>query len=145
MKKTLMLILFAVSGFLKIHAASITFINLTPCTFTFYSGVGTIPNQANPGQPYYFTFGNEIIGPGTTAYASPNMLPGFSTSAPPSLYSTGTYQVTKAIGPSGESFPIGIAPYALFISTTPPACNNSSNYTVSWNVNSSGNVVVLIS
>ena len=132
MKKiSLFFALFLVLGLGKSFAGYLNIINMTPCSFQFYSGIGSITNSSGTFQ---FTFGPGNIPPGTTSYPNVTMLPGFS---PAGLSGTGCAEITKVNGPGGAAFPIGkMAPYTAYTSSNNPACYGGSNYTMTWNTGS---------
>lgn len=141
-KISLFFALFILLGLSKSFAGSLNFINLTPCSFDFYSGVGSITNSSGT---FSFSFGPFTINPGNTPYPSVTSLPGFNSYGVPA---TGAVcaEITKVIGPGSASFPIGkVAPYNNYTSTNNPTCNSGNNYTMTWNIGSNGcDAVILI-
>ncbi|PSK90756.1 hypothetical protein [Taibaiella chishuiensis] len=149
MKKTsLCLALFLLAACSSTFAGFLNIVNLTPCTFEFYSGYGSIPNPASPGTPYTFGFNGIIVPQGTSYYADPSYLPQLSTDAPQNLWSTGCVVSSKVLGPGpgyNAFFISKNAPNTFFVSTNTPTCNGGNNFTMNWN--QSGNncdAVILI-
>ncbi len=143
------LALFLLAGLGKTFAGYLQFINLTGCSFDFYGGYGTISDPSTtPPTIYGFNFGPMTLGPGTTMYTNPTMIPGFAGGGPASLWATGCAEVIKVIGPGSVTFPIGkTAPITTFTSSNNPPCYTgpSGNYTMNWNTGSNNcDAVILI-
>ncbi len=146
MKKiSLLFLLFLCVTIGKTFAGSFTIMNLTPCTFEFYSGLGHIVDPVT-GATYYFGFDPITANTGTNTYQNPTLLPGFNTNAPANLQASGCVEAIKVIGPAGTSiFLTGTAPFNSFISTNNPACNNGNNYAITWTTGGNGcDVAILI-
>lgn len=147
MKKTsIFLALFLLAGLGKSFAGYLKIINMTPCSFQFYSGYGTVTDPSTtPPTVYGFSFGPMTVGSmATVNYANPTLIPGYSGPAAP-LGATGCAEVVKVNGP-GTGFPIGkTPPINSYSSTNNPSCNGGNNYTMGWNPSSSGcDAVILI-
>ena len=144
-KVSLFLSLFVLLGIGKASAGYLNVINMIPCQFTFYSGIGTITDPVT-SIVYDFSFGPQLINPGSNNFANPTLLAGFSTLAPASAQALGCVQITKVTGPGGVAFPIGkTSPYTMYTSSNSPTCNGGNNYTMSWNTASNNcDAVILI-
>ncbi len=148
MKKiSVFLALFLLAGLSKTFAGYLQVVNITNCNFELYSGSGTITDPSTtPPTNYLFAFNGVHIPPGTTMFANPTQLTGFSSNAPTALWSSGCVVSTKANGPSSSAFFISkTAPNTMYSSTVTPSCNGGNIYTVSWNTGSNGcDAVILI-
>ncbi|PSK93312.1 hypothetical protein [Taibaiella chishuiensis] len=144
MKKISLLIAFLFCmGISKSFAGSFTILNITPCSFQFYSGIGTITDPAT-GALYGFNFGPFTANQGTTSFASPNLYPGIQSNAQDILLPYGCVEGIKVIAPGGIAFHMTAStPYNQFNSPNAPACNNGNTYSMFWNANGC-DVVILI-
>lgn len=144
MKKTILMMACCLFAAFQGFSNTITFLNYTNCNFTYsLRGLATPPTGSS-----YYESPMVTIPTGTTFYASPAAVPGMS-----SLPATATFNFIKgyslstpttcdgSVGGTGWGVPqsLNTATQNCF-----PTCNNSAAYTVTWNTNSAGNVVVLI-
>lgn len=150
MKKTsLFLALFASAVLGKTYAGSFKVINMTPCDFELYSGIGS---QLDPsGASYQFTFGPiNVTANGQVTYNDLSTMPNFSTYAPNGVQQGSVLcaELTKVNGPGPgyAAFPIGkMTPYTSYTSTNNPTCNGGNNYNMFWNIGSNNcDAVILI-
>ncbi len=140
MKKiSLIFMLLVPMGISKTFAGSLNIINLTPCTFEFYTGKGHIVDAGTGALLDVFSFGPITAGPGTNSFPNPTLLPGFSSNAPANLQPSGCVVAIKATGPGGTFIYLdAAASNSTFNSTNNPACNNGGNYVITWNTGGNG-------
>ena len=119
----------------KTFAGYFRIMNLTGCSFEFYSGLGTVTDPVT-GTLYGFQFGPITANTGTTDFANPSLLPGLYTNAPANLLASGCVDGIKVYAPGGVAFHlVNTSPYNSYPSTNNPACNGGNNYMASWNAN----------
>ncbi|PSK93311.1 hypothetical protein [Taibaiella chishuiensis] len=144
MKKILsVLALLLSTGIANTFAGTFNIMNITPCPFQSPGGRGVITDPAT-GTPYVFSFGPMTINAGSNAFANPTLLPGFSTTAPAGLQTSGCVTSVYLVGPAMPSiFMTNTAPSNTYTSTNNPACNGGNNYTINWNTGGNNCDVVL--
>lgn len=133
MKKVMLSLLLVVFCAMASYANTLQVMNFTGCNYTISTQGG-----------YIYVTPSGTAG-GNQSFASPNNLAN-GPSAPPS----GTFSAAKVARDGNWTYQLNVGGSPVVTSAASstvgdfPACNSGLAYTVTWNVNTAGNVIMLI-